>query len=127
MYDRSCGACRSADALFPKWVQQSRRHHENSASRQLHLTRAIKETYTHRWEIGGGGGFLRFEPGPLLRRDNQIDWAVSGAYYVTPAYGIVAEVSGHDGDVKLNNATCSTVGERDVCGPSIGLASAGTT
>jgi len=93
-----------AAMIVPQVGAQTRRHHENSVTRQLHLTRAIEETYTHRWEIGGGGGFLRFEPGPLLRRDNQIDWAMSGAYYLTPAYGIVAEVSGHDGDVKLNNA-----------------------
>lgn len=90
--------------LVPRMGAQSHSRHENSATREFRLSRAVTETYTHRWEIGGGGGFLRFEPGPLLRRDNQIDWAVSGAYYLTPEYGIVAEVSGHDGDVKLNNA-----------------------
>jgi hypothetical protein len=92
-----------AAAIVPYASAQSHRHHENSVSRQYRLSRAIKETYTHRWEIGAGGGFLRFEPGPLLRRDDQIDWATSAAYYLTPQYGIVADVSGHFGDTSLPN------------------------
>jgi hypothetical protein len=91
-------------ANAPHANAQSRRHHENTQTRQYRLTHAIQETYTHRWEIGAGSGFLRFEPGPLLRRDNQIDWATSAAYYLTPKYGVVADISGHFGDTSLPNS-----------------------
>ena len=83
---------------------QTHHRHENTVSRQYRLARTIQDTYTHQWEIAGGGGFLRFEPGPLLRRDNQIDWATSAAYYFTPSYSIVGDVRGHFGDVSLPNS-----------------------
>jgi hypothetical protein len=107
-----------AAALVPVAGAQSHRRHENTVNRQYRLARAIKETYTHQWEIAGGGGFLRFEPGPFLRRDNQIDWDTSGAYYLTQQYGIVADVSGHYGDTSLPNASCTTVGGVTTCGPN---------
>jgi hypothetical protein len=115
-------ALAAALVLIPQVGAQSRRRHETTVNRQYRLTHAIQDTYTHRWEIAAGSGFLRFEPGPFLRRDNQIDWATSAAYYLTPEYGIVAEVSGHFGDVKLNNPSCTTTGAPPVttCSPSIG-------
>jgi len=110
-----------AAALVPTAVaQNAHRRHENTVNRQYRLARAIKETYTHKWEVAGGGGFLRFEPGQYLRRDNQIDWATSAAYYFTPEYGLVADVRGHYGDVHLNNPTCTGVSPFVVCTPSIG-------
>jgi hypothetical protein len=94
-----------AAALVPAaQAQNAHRRHENNVSRQYRLARAIEDTYSHRWEVAGGGGFLRFEPGPYLRRDNQIDWATSGTYYFTDAYGVVADVRGHFGDTSLPNS-----------------------
>jgi hypothetical protein len=100
----TAAALAAALVAIPHADAQSRRHHENSTTRQYRLTHAINETYTHRWEVGAGSGFLRFEPGPLLRRDNQIDWAASTAYYLTQEYGIMADISGHFGDASLPNA-----------------------
>jgi hypothetical protein len=109
-----------AATLAPLAGAQSHRRHENTVNRQYRLTRAINETYSHRWEIAGGLGALRFEPGPLLRRDNQLEWTMNGTYYLTPAYGIVADVRGNYGDVKLNNPTCTGVSPNVTCTPSIG-------
>jgi hypothetical protein len=108
--------------LIPQAGAQARRRHETTVNRQYRLAHAIQDTYTHRWEIGAGSGFLRFEPGPALRRDNQIDWATSATYYLTQEYGIVLDISGHFGDVKLNNPSCTTTGAPPVttCSPSIG-------
>jgi hypothetical protein len=86
-------------------AQTSHRHHENSATRKYRLAHVMQDTYTHKVELAGGGGFLRFEPGQYLRRDNQIDWATSGAYYFNPAYSLVADIRGHFGDATLANAT----------------------
>jgi len=110
-----------AAALVPSASAQSSSHrrHETTVNRQYRLARTIKETYTHQWEVAGGGGFLRFEPGSYLRRDNQIDWATSGTYYFNPAYGLVADVRGHYGDAAVNNAITSCSGTPPVC-PNLG-------
>lgn len=102
----------------PQVGAQARRRHETSATRQYRLAHAIQETYTHRWEIAAGSGYMRFRPGSYLRHDTQIDWATSGAYYLTQEYGIVGEISGHYGDAKLPNASCTTVGGVTTCGPN---------
>jgi len=101
-------------------AQSEHHRHENSVNRQFRLARAIEDTYSHQWEVAAGGGFLRFEPGPQLRRDNQIDWSTSAAYYFTPAYSIVGDIRGHFGDVKLNNPTCSGTSPNIICTPSLG-------
>jgi hypothetical protein len=109
-----------AAALVPHAGAQSHHRHENTVNRQYRLARAIKDTYSHQWEVAGGLGGLRFEPGTYLRRDNQFDWATNGTYYFTPAYGIVADVRGHYGDVRVNNPTCSGISPDITCTPSLG-------
>src|ERR1035441_696933 len=37
---------------------------DTNANRKLRAARQVKETYTHRWEVGGGGGYLRFRRPP---------------------------------------------------------------
>ena len=33
-----------------------RTRRESNANRKARIARAIQDTYTHRWEVGGGGG-----------------------------------------------------------------------
>ena len=44
-----------------KQPQHARR--ETNASRQARIQRTIDETYSHRWEVFGGGGYLRWRSG----------------------------------------------------------------
>ncbi|HEY0308550.1 MAG TPA: hypothetical protein VGB94_10345 [Acidobacteriaceae bacterium] len=86
-------------------AQASRRHHETTVSRKYRAARLVEDTYSRKVEAAFGGGFMRFQPGSTLRRANQVDWAASGAYYYTPAYGLVGDVRGHYGNVSLPNFT----------------------
>jgi len=67
---------------------------ETNASRQARIERTIAETYAHRYEIFGGGGFLRFRPGEYLKKDNQITWAANTTYYFNPKLGVIASAEG---------------------------------
>jgi len=72
---------------------------ETNASRQARIDRTIQETYAHRYEIFGGGGFLRFRPGEYLKKDNQITWAANTTYYFNPKLGVIASAEGAFGHV----------------------------
>ena len=37
--------------------------HETNSSREARIQRTIKDTYTHRWEVFGGGAYMRFRSG----------------------------------------------------------------
>ena len=40
-----------------------RTRRESSANRKARIARTIAETYSHRYEVAGGGGYLRFDSG----------------------------------------------------------------
>jgi len=82
---------------------------ETNASRQARIERTIQETYAHRYEIFGGGGFLRFRPGESLKKDNQITWAANTTYYFNPKLGVVASAQGAFGyATTYTNSTYTT-------------------
>jgi len=70
---------------------------ETNAGRQARLARTIKETYTHQWEIFGGGGYLRFRPGDQLQKDNQITWSTQANYFLNPKLAIIGQIGGEFG------------------------------
>jgi hypothetical protein len=80
-----------------------RQRRETNANRQARIQRTINETYTHRYEVFGGGGFLRFRSGEYLKRNNEITWATSGTYFLNPKLGITADVRGSYGNAKIPN------------------------
>ena len=85
-------------------VQMTRRsRRESNANRQARITRNIQETYTHRYELFGGGGFLRFRAGENLQRNAEVTWATSATYYLNPKLGIVADIRGAYGNAKVGN------------------------
>jgi hypothetical protein len=75
-------------------------HRETNAIREARIQRTIKETYAHRFEVFGGGGFLRFRPGEYLKKDNQISWAASTTYYFDPKFGVIASAQGSFGNAQ---------------------------
>jgi hypothetical protein len=85
-------------------AQSARRtRRESNANRKARIAKTIEETYSHRWEVGGGGGYLRFRSGQNLQRNNEVLWQASGTYYLSPKLGIVGDARGMYGDAKISN------------------------
>lgn len=80
-----------------------RTRRESNANRKARIARTIQETYSHRWEVGGGGGYLRFRSGEDLQRNNEVTWWVSGTWYKTQKWGVLAEARGAYGNAKVGN------------------------
>ncbi|HZY63232.1 MAG TPA: hypothetical protein VFE38_11975 [Edaphobacter sp.] len=81
----------------------SRRRREVNANRQARIARVIKDTYSHRWEVGGGGGYLRYRSGDSLRRNNEVTFWMNGTRYFNPKLGLTADVRGAYGNAKIYN------------------------
>ncbi len=90
------GAAPSAEA------QTSRRtRRETNATRKARIERTIQETYNHRWELSGGGGYLRFRSGEFTQKNNEITWATSATYNIDTKWGIVGDIRGMYGNAKV--------------------------
>jgi hypothetical protein len=77
--------------------------HETNASRQARIQRTIEDTYTHRWEVFGGGGWLRYRSGDALQRNNEVTWAVSTNYFLNPKLFVIGDARGSFGNAKVPN------------------------
>jgi hypothetical protein len=78
--------------------QPSHARRETNASRQARIQRTIDETYSHRWEIFGGGGYLRFNSGQYTKKNNEVSWATAANYYLNPKLAIVGDARGSFGN-----------------------------
>lgn len=93
-----------AAALSPATAQSAHRtRRESSANRKARIARTIAETYSHRWEVGGGGGYLRFRTGPFLQQSNEVTFWASTMYSLSPKLGVLGEVRGAYGNAKIGN------------------------
>ena len=90
-------AC-SANAQRPR-----RAGHETNASRQARIDREIQETYSHRWEVGGGGGYLRFRSGEFTQKNSEIAFWMNTTYFLNEKLGITGELRGAYGNGKVGN------------------------
>jgi hypothetical protein len=91
-----------ATVLEAQSTHRTRR--ESNANRQARIARTIEQTYDHRWEIAGGGGYLRFRSGEYLKRNNDVTFWMNGTYYLNPKVGIiVGDVRGLYGNAKVGN------------------------
>lgn len=96
--------------LFPgvstAWSQTARRtRRESNANRKARIQREIQETYGHRYEVAGGGGYLRFRSGQNLQKNNEVTFFLNGAYLLNPKLGILADIHGAFGKAKIGNGT----------------------
>jgi hypothetical protein len=88
----------------PSAQAQSRKAgHETNATRQARIARQIQETYTHRWEVAGGGGWLRFRSGEYTQKNSEIAFWLNTNYYLTRKLGITGELRGAYGNAKVPN------------------------
>jgi hypothetical protein len=84
-------------------AQTTTRSRRESATRRAHIARDIEQTYSHRWDIFGGGGYLRFRSGESLQKNNEVTWAVNAAYNFDPKWSVVGDVRGSYGNAKVGN------------------------
>jgi hypothetical protein len=89
---------------LPLSAQSTRRpRRESTANRKARIQRTIDETYGHRWETGGGGGYLRFRTGQYQQQTNEITFWASTLYALNPKLGVIGEVRGAYGNAKVGN------------------------
>jgi hypothetical protein len=94
----------AASAGLPGRAQSTPRlGHETNANRKARIARQIQETYTHRWEVGGGGGWVRYRSGEFLQKNSEIAFWANTSYYLNRILGITAEVRGAYGNAKVGN------------------------
>ena len=82
-------------------VRRTRR--ESTANRKARIQRTIENTYGHRFEAAGGGGFMRFQPGAFLQQNNEVTFWASTLYALNPNLGLAGEVRGGYGNAKIGN------------------------
>jgi Ni/Co efflux regulator RcnB len=81
-----------------KRKQENHARHETNATRLARVARTTEETYSHRYEVIGGGGFLRFRSGDYTRKNNEVSWATALNYYLNPKLALVGDARGSFGD-----------------------------
>lgn len=67
------------------------------ARRRIRVEQIIQDTYTHKYEVYGGGGYLRFTPGPDLQHLNEAAWNAGFTDYVKGKIGVTADFRGYYG------------------------------
>ena len=97
-----------------KRKQESHARHETNATRLARVQRTTEDTYSHRYEIIAGGGYLRFRSGEYLQKNNEISWATALNYYFTRKFAVVGDARGSFG-----NARAITNNEFNVYRPQI--------
>jgi hypothetical protein len=90
--------------------QEAHARHETNASRQARIQRTIDETYAQRWEVAGGGGYLRWRSGENTRSNNEISWATSTNYFLNPRLSIIADARGSFGNAHALTGTSNNTG-----------------
>jgi hypothetical protein len=85
-------------------AQSTRRpRRESTANRKARIARTIDETYGHRWEAAGGGGFMRYRSGPFLRQNNEVSFWADTLYSLNQKFGILGTIQGSYGKAKIGN------------------------
>ncbi len=80
-----------------------RTRRESTANRRARIAKTTAETYSHRWEVAGGGGYERFRSGKYQQQDNQVTFWASTMYALNPKLGVMGEVRGGYGFAKVGN------------------------
>ena len=76
---------------------------ETNANRKARIARQIADTYTHRWEVAGGGGYLRFRSGQFNQKNSEIAFWLNTTYYFNQKLGLTGELRGAYGNAKIDN------------------------
>ncbi len=94
-------ACLLAGGSMAAQKQRKAQPHarrETNSSRQARVARIVQDTYSHQWEIFGGGGYLRWKSGDFTKKNNEVSWAAAANYYLNPKLAIVGDARGSFGN-----------------------------
>lgn len=109
-----------AGAVRPLEAQSTaarRARRESNVNRRARIQRAIEETYSHRYEVATGGGYLRFRSGDTNLHNNDVVSATSLTYYLAPKLGIVGDLRAAFGSAKINTQIFNQPGFPAINGP----------
>jgi hypothetical protein len=67
------------------------------ARRQARTQRVVEDTYSHKFEVYGGGGYTRFRPGESLQHVNEVAWNGGFTDYLWGRLGLTADLRGYYG------------------------------
>jgi hypothetical protein len=81
-------------------AQNTSRTIQTNANRKARIARQIADTYTHRWEVAGGGGYLRFRSGQFNQKNSEIAFWMNTTYYFNRNLGLTGELRGAYGNAK---------------------------
>jgi hypothetical protein len=90
-----------ATTLQAQTTRRTRR--ESNANRKARIERTIQETYSHKYEVAGGGGYLRFRSGETLQKNNEVTFWTNFTRYLNPKLGIVGDIRGAYGNAVIGN------------------------
>lgn len=109
-----------AGIASPAHAQVTRRQRrESNANRRARIAKSIEDTYSHRWEVAGGGGFLRFRSGEFNQKNDEVTWATSAAYNFNPKLSVVGDIRGAYGNAKIYSQQDSTTPVNGIYRPLI--------
>ena len=73
------------------------------ARRAARTAAAVKDTYTHKYDIYFGYAYLRIRPGHFLQHANENGWNAGITRYFNPKLGITADLRGYYKSVYVGN------------------------
>ena len=91
----------SAAPLSAQIIRRSRR--DTNSNRRARIQRQIEETYSHRWEAAGGGGYLRFRSGDTLRKNNEVTFFGTATRFFDRKLGATVDAHGAYGNAQIGN------------------------
>ncbi|HTV13134.1 MAG TPA: hypothetical protein VME68_00375 [Acidobacteriaceae bacterium] len=68
-----------------------------NARRKIRVRQIIADTYSHKYELDFGGGYLRFRPGNTLQHNSESSWNVDLTDYLRGDLGVTLEGRGYYG------------------------------
>ncbi|HTW47349.1 MAG TPA: outer membrane beta-barrel protein [Acidobacteriaceae bacterium] len=68
-----------------------------NARRKIRIKQIIQDTYSHKYELDWGGGYLRFRPGNTLQHNSESSWNVDLTDYLRGDLGVTVEGRGYYG------------------------------
>ena len=68
------------------------------ARREQRKQRIVQDTYSHKFEVYGGGGYTRFRPGASLQHINESAWNGGFTDYLWGRLGLTADLRGYYGN-----------------------------
>jgi hypothetical protein len=67
------------------------------ARRDQRKQRVVQDTYSHKFEVYGGGGYTRFRPGGSLQHINESAWNAGFTDYLRGKLGVTVDLRGYYG------------------------------